>query len=122
MLYQKDPSRAFRSCAVAHPYSFHVGARVYEGRLLWQEGLGVLCPWGEPNAFDFHRFQTLRTCYIQIEGHTLYFPKLQVVTRQPYQAHWLYRLHILSQLPKEYDAYLALYQTLSPMHAARAQA
>jgi hypothetical protein len=101
MFYGSTSKNPFQSTPVSHPFSFHQKQRVMKGELLCREGVGVLCTPDQPGEFAFKRDQKIKDCYLQVEGVTVYIPKMVVHSRQVTADGVLYCLRVESILPKE---------------------
>ncbi|MDR9499151.1 MAG: hypothetical protein RI556_08255 [Hydrogenovibrio sp.] len=112
MFYKPDWAEAFRSTPIPHPFSFHYRDQVWKGVLLCREGVGVLCPPGRPGEFEFQRHQKVRDCFIQVEGRTVYMPKMVVHSRHAKSDAFLYCFRIESILPQEQKTLNEVYDQL----------
>ncbi|KUJ71076.1 hypothetical protein [Thiomicrospira sp. WB1] len=121
MFYGSSSKNPFESPPIPHPFSFHHKERVWKGKLLCREGAGVLCAPGQPGEFDFKRNQKIKDCYLQVEGQTVYIPKMVVHSRQIVNDGFLYCLRVESILPHEAKKLEQLYTGLMREHEVEAR-
>ncbi|WP_024852042.1 hypothetical protein [Hydrogenovibrio kuenenii] len=91
-------------------FSFHHKDEVLEGRNLGLDGFGVAYPASNDGTFHFHREQLLKNCYIQIEGETIYFSKVNVCWLETGQEGLTYSFKIASIIEPEKEKYKEVYE------------
>lgn len=91
-------------------FSFHHKDEVLEGRNLGLTGFGVAYPVANDGTFHFHRGQLLKNCYIQIEGQTIYFSKVNVCWLDTGEGGLVYGFKITSIIEPEKEKYKAVYE------------
>lgn len=109
MNYYAPQSEKRLSQRLPHMFSFHYKDQVLVGRDICREGMGLFCPDPKEGAFHFRNSESLRQCYIEIHGVTIYFSKLKVMRLVKVNNDFVYGLQIESVLPQEREEYLAIY-------------
>ena len=112
MFYGSLSKNPFQLPPVSHPFSFHHKERVWRGELLCREGVGLICAADQPGEFEFKRDQKIKDCYLQMEGVTVYIPKMVVHSRQMAADGFMYCLRVESILPQEDAKLEQLYDDL----------
>lgn len=102
--------RGTSSYRVPCPFSFHHKDEVLEGRNLGLGGFGVAYPVSGDGTFHFHRGQLLKNCYIQIEGETIYFSKVNVCWLETTDDGLIYGIKIASIVEPEKEKYKEVYE------------
>ena len=112
MYYPNNEDRR-HSLRVNHPFSFHYGEEVLEGRDFSERGLSVHYPFVDKEAcFHFFYGQKLRDCYIQIEGQTFYFTRMRLARLEQEGDTIIYGIDIDHMLPPEQERYQHLHRQL----------
>ncbi|MBN2606399.1 MAG: hypothetical protein JXR47_03565 [Thiotrichales bacterium] len=91
-------------------FSFHHKDEVLKGLNLGLGGFGVAYPIADDGTFHFYRGQLLKNCYIQVEGETIYFSKVNVCWLDLSDDGLVYGIKISSIIAPEKEKYQEVYE------------
>ncbi|BBN60590.1 hypothetical protein HVMH_2184 [Hydrogenovibrio marinus] len=91
-------------------FSFHHKEEVLKGLNLGIGGFALAYPIADDGTFHFYRGQTLKNCYIQVEGETIYFSKVNVCWLDISDDGLVYGIKISSIIAPEKEKYEATYE------------
>lgn len=97
---------------VLHPFTFHYAGKVYKGVNFSPEGFGVEAKCIEKGRFAFTRFQQLKDCAIEIEGHTILLPSLKVCWLEEVEKNIIFGMLLDYATAPAKQKLLEIYETL----------